>query len=837
MAMSWRLRSVRRRILLLVLVPVLSLFGLFLFTTSVNVRSAINLARARTLNTEAGQPVGLFQTQVDTERTLAVIYVSAPNPAILAKLTAQEPRTMQAVEVLRTHLTSADTQNNASAAEKQAVARLLQDAGSLNQMHKSLNARTVSRAQVFSTYGAIIQDASAVFNQVILQVNDPKIVTQADNLVRSGQSQDALLQENALLLGDFAARKFPATDRRLFTQLVGARRAIYAQSMRDLDPVYRAIYQRDISSQVLSALTATEDKIIATTGSGALPRISPQAWAQAVGAFGLGSAKAGNQAAAVLDTNAANSAKDSNLGIGLTAGAGLLAVILSVIVAVLVGRGLVTELRTVRDSALDVADRQLPDLVDKLASGADADVPHEAPRLPATTTEVSQVADAFARVHRTAVEAAVGQARLREGISDVFRNLARRSQSLLHRQLALIDSMERRAKDPQQLDDLFRIDHLTTRMRRHAESLIILSGHAPGRGWRNPVPLVDVLRAAIAEVEDYTRIKVISATQAALAGPAVGDVIHMIAELAENATIFSPPNTPVIITGDIVGQGFAVEIEDRGLGLSEEKLADINQRLASPPPFDPSGTDQLGLFVAARLAQRHGIKISLRASPYGGTSAIVLIPNSLVVPEGALPPGDAPALEGTALGRGRHAGRDNGDGALSDSLAAPDSADILAGNGHSTAGAPAAASIWGTDSPATDPLAGPATDASGLPRRVRQASLVPQLRDNMPQAAQPEASEPAPGRSPEDTRSALAAIQRGWERGRSLFEPPPGRPPSPVPPVPQAPHPDSGNGQSVPGGPLAGAGDGQGAGVTAGDGSANNDDEPMNEGGRPSEWS
>ncbi len=299
-------------------------------------------------------------------------------------------------------------------------------------------------------------------------------------------------------------------------------------------------------------------------------------------------------------------------------------------------------------------------MVRRLADGQDVDVAAEAPDLPASSDEIGQVRQAFAAVQQTAVEAAVGQARLRQGISDIFRNLARRSQSLLHRQLALLDAMERRAREPEELEDLFRIDHLTTRMRRHAESLIILSGDAPARGWRNPVPFVDVLRAAVAEVEDYTRIKVTATTRAAIAGPAVADVIHMIAELAENAVIFSPPNTPVLISGDVVGRGFAVEIEDRGLGLSEERRAELNRLLENPPPFDLSGSDQLGLFVASQLAKKHNIRISLRSSPYGGTTAIVLIPLNLVVPEGSYEKGTATTAGGTAAIQltGRHAVRE-----------------------------------------------------------------------------------------------------------------------------------------------------------------------------------
>ena len=168
---------------------------------------------------------------------------------------------------------------------------------------------------------------------------------------------------------------------------------------------------------------------------------------------------------------------------------------------------------------------------------------------------------------------------------------------------------------------------------------------------------MDVLRAAVAEVEDYTRIKVTANTRAAITGPAVADVIHMIAELAENAVVFSPPNTPVLISGDVVGRGFAVEIEDRGLGLSEERRAELNDLLENPPPFDLSGSDQLGLFVASQLAKQHNIRISLRGSPYGGTTAIVLIPQHAGRLRGELPAGrDGPGHRVQLTGR--HAARE-----------------------------------------------------------------------------------------------------------------------------------------------------------------------------------
>ncbi|MBO0819105.1 MAG: sensor histidine kinase, partial [Actinobacteria bacterium] len=471
-----------------------------------------------------------------------------------------------------------------------------------------------------------------------------------------------------------------------------------------------------------------------------LPAVSPPGWRRAAGAVTAGFSKAGSQSAGTITTQAGNLAFATNLQLVVTGGIGLLLVLFSIAVAILTARSLVRELNGLRQSALALANEQLPAVVDRLALGQDVDVSAETPDIPASSDEIGQVRDALAAVQQTAIRAAVGQARLRQGMSEVFRNLARRSQSLLHRQLTLLDAMERRARDPEELEDLFRIDHLTTRMRRHAESLIILSGHAPARGWRNPVPLVDVLRAAVAEVEDYTRIRATSPTSASLAGPAVGDVIHMVAELAENATLFSPPNTPVVIHGDIVGKGVAVEIEDRGLGLSDEKLTRINEVLANPPPFDPSGSDQLGLFVAGRLAKRHNIKITLRPSPYGGITAIVLIPQNLVVLEGGHAEDQStPGVTGGALRfEGRHVldwAKPEGETGAGQQPAAPEPADTA---------------------PAAPILAAP-VPASLEPADPAPAAPVP--TDPVPPVtatAWPEATVPA-ARDPADTADLNAA--------------------------------------------------------------------------------
>jgi signal transduction histidine kinase len=623
------------------------------------------------------------------------------------------------------------------------------------------------------------------------------------------------------MAGDFAAQSFPLADRHLMAELAGTRRTFFSSALADLDPSYRAFWIHDVPAPALAALAGLEIKLIDDTAIRRLtPPVSPLAWEQAIGAVAGGQSKASNAASAAIDTYATNAAWGTARGLLITGSLGLLAVIVSIVVAIFTGRSLVRELRQLRESALDLAKNRLPDVVDRLALGQDVDVAAAAPQLPASTDEVRQVKEAFDTVQRTAVEAAVAQARLRQGMSDVFRNLARRSQSLLHRQLTLLDAMERRARDPQELEDLFRIDHLTTRMRRHAESLIILSGHAPARGWRNPVPLVDVMRAAVAEVEDYTRIKATTGTQASLAGPAVGDVIHMIAELAENATMFSPPNTPVTIHGDIVGQGFAVEIEDRGLGLSEDQIVWINKLLENPPPFDPSSSDQLGLFVAGQLAKRHNIKISMRPSPYGGTTAIVLIPRNLVVTEGgahAKDPSITAAPSSAPRLGGRHANRDWETGpsdaetsgpltlvpaagpddwpgfdvpALRDPLDTADLGRSSPGSSGLGSASPGAAGLgpagygavgagldsrgtggYGTGGFGAGGLGGADGDEAGLPRRVRQANLAPQLREStLDEPSTAPATEGFTAPTPEQTRSTMAAIQHGWERGRSVFD-------------------------------------------------------------------
>ena len=339
---------------------------------------------------------------------------------------------------------------------------------------------------------------------------------------------------------------------------------------------------------------------------------------------------------------------------------------------ILLARSVNRRLAGLRRSALTLAQEQLPAVVSRLRRGETVDVAAEAPPLRAGSDEIGQVGEAIDTVRQVAIRSAVEEARVRQGVNDMFRNLARRNQSLLQRQLSVLDGMERRATDPDVLEDLFKMDHLTTRMRRHAEGLIILSGAAPGRSWSAPVKVIDVMRGAVAEVEDYARVTVTTQSRAALAGSAVTDVIHLLAELIENATTLSPPFTQVRVTGENVANGFAIEIEDRGLGMVPQRMQELNERLANPPDINPANTEQLGLFVVGQLARRHGIRVMLRTSPYGGTTAVALLPQTLIVEEGPAAitaGGRAPAAASAGAGGARGA---NGNGAFAGSNGSTD---------------------------------------------------------------------------------------------------------------------------------------------------------------------
>jgi signal transduction histidine kinase len=884
--MGLRHRSIRFRVGILIAVPILSLIALYLFAASFTLGNAIAQAHARTLRDDLGQPVSNFQLQLDKERALAILGVQKPmDNGVLAGFMLQRAATDRALRALQTALTSPQVVHDESAAEKTAIASLVTDASLLATIRGEVIADGASATSILSGYDSIIDAGFPVIDEALEQQTNVPLVTQALDLVNLARVGELASEEGDLLAGDIEAHGFSSADRLAFAQLASQRQALAASTLADLQPEYRSLVTAAMRPGISLALTSLENYTITTPWAGGARPPAPEIVGQPTFGAYISSVLAGASSAGSKLQSVSQHQVDTVFLQLLVAGLlGLIGILASIALALLLGRNLLAQLRDLRTSALRLAYEKLPQVIGRLRDGQPVDLAEYEQPVEPTRNEIQQVKQSFNVVQLAAVQSAVDEAKLRRGVSEVFRNLAGRSLSLLQRQLTLLDGMERHATEPGELENLFRIDHLTTRMRRHAEGLIILSGEAPARAWRQPVQLIDVLRAAVAEVEDYTRIRVLSRTTGSVAGHAVADVIHLIAELAENATVFSPPNTPVHIQGDLVGNGFSIEIEDRGLGISAARLTEINADLADPPQFDPAVSDRLGLFIAGQLAKRHDIKITLQPSVYGGTTAIVLLPTALVaqaeralpsaplaeqiggryaalapapvtpsvpapvtpsVPAPSIPSPPVPApsvpaplrlrpsapaaarqpdagrlvaaengagdpladlITGVPVGPqrgGQHPGEPVPDPAFPLSAArdawpsvpgvSPQSASSAPQDDHAASRPPEFESRPSMGSPRQDKAALPAVVTSlggpedaraaaadpaqlGLPVRVRQASLAPQLRDSA-SGSRAAASTVAPviephpeaaaADSPEAIRDTVNALQRGWRLGRA----------------------------------------------------------------------
>lgn len=837
--MRFRGTTIRRKIVALLLIPLVSLTAIWAFAATLTGRQAWGLFGVEQTVNELGYPVEDSMQALQRERRSAMLYLADPRRSgARATLLTRERETDAVIARLRGN---ARVPGNRERLTPDALRRLdlvVREFGGLQTLRDKVGKGRITRNDVFGAYSALFDPAYA-FLDSLNPINNVAIDKQGRALIQVTRAREAISQEDALVVSGIAAGRMSAAEMRSFTFAVAEQRAYYADNLHLLTSDERALYEAYWAGPAGRALRAAEDAVIAAGASGAPQAADRVSW-QPKATTALADLDRIGVAAGDLHKKRAEPIGMRLVAIAaVTGGLGLIAVVASVIVSIHIGRGLIRDLSRLRTEALEVSGVRLPRVIRRLAAGEEVDVETEAPRLDYPDDEVGQVGRAVSTLQRAAVEAAVRQSELRRGVSAVFVNLARRSQALLHRQLTLLDTMERRTEDPRELADLFRLDHMTTRMRRHAEGLVILSGAAPSRQWRKPVQLMDVVRAAVAEVEDYERVDVRRLPRLAVAGHAVADLTHLIAELVENATVFSPPHTSVQVHGESVAGGFVLEIDDRGLGLTPEAMLEANLRLAETPEFELSDTDRLGLFVVSRLARRQGVRVSLRPSPYGGTTALVLVPASILTEPGEERPASAPdetvtpdeTADGTKAPDERpqprirsmsaateHSFRQWGmvarpDGearehrpqvAGAERTSAPATARdtapkaspspvpgdgptalprrrrtpvLVAENGRPVGeAAPRSTEREPRDEPsATAPQEAQA--GAGLPRRVRQASLAPQLReDSTTQTRTPAAAGSAAAaadedgereRSPEEVRDRMASLQRGWLRGRA----------------------------------------------------------------------
>jgi hypothetical protein len=626
--------QIRSKLIAVLVVPLVALTVLAAIGIGANVARGVQADR---VNDQTAFAVSLSTLvhELQRERDLSAGWVGSGRDAGYGGVVAQRVAVNQALQTFRRDVANLGTDNSGSFQRR--IDTALKQFNQLNDDRQRIEDDPGWTAErTLDLYSGMIAGLFAVELEIGSQTNDRSLIHNIATFVALGRYKEAASQERGLVYAVASASQFAPGEFQRFATSLGAQDTWRSQFDINATDSQRA---RLDELQGNSDVIATNElrnylrNALLTGNAKSKVDLDPREW------FLRTTARIdllrGVENTVAADVSAASKAAQSSA----SRQALLYTIVLALVLWLTVGlslwmaRSMVGPLRTLTRSANEVADQRLPGLVDQLQHTKDPRELDVVPEpVPVTSgDEIGQVSAAFNSVHRVAIRVATEQAALRRSIGDMFLNLARRSQTLIDRQLELIDDLERTEADPDALENLFKLDHLATRMRRNAEDLIVLSGAEPARRWSQPVPLVEVVRAALAEVEDYNRVELLPIDEIGVAGQAVSDVVHLLAELIENATSFSPPGTKVQVAGQQVSNGYVLEIEDRGLGMSDEELVEANERLANPPMVDFALSRMLGLYVVARLAQRYNIKVQLRHSWYGGITALVLLPPTVAV--------------------------------------------------------------------------------------------------------------------------------------------------------------------------------------------------------------
>ncbi|WP_246192804.1 sensor histidine kinase [Kitasatospora atroaurantiaca] len=754
---NWRIRTRLIALLLLPVVVALVLGGLRVESSLQNSKQLAQMTDLADLAKKATALANALQTERDIS--------AGPLTAGGAKQDDEVVNSRKVTDDLsKAFAASADNFDELDLAGGKAL--LLQVRKDLNQLSEARsNAYTnVNNIQATITnYDVIIKDLLGITQDIAIASNSTELVKVTRALHQFSLAKENTSMQRALISAALARPDGP--DLSASDETFGIRlQTSEDNALTNFTAIYgdneaKALRSNLSFNQVIADADRYTKAVLNPNGIKQAENRSYKDWYDSATSKITAEQKIENSLLEVLDGKAGQLQSDADTQALVNGALIALVLIVAIAGAALVARSMVRSLTRLQTAAEDVAERRLPELV-KTLSESD---PHEvdvtvAPVGVDSADEIGHVAHAFDMVHREAVRLAAEQALLRGNINSMFTNLSRRSQGLIQRQLSLISELESREADPDQLASLFKLDHLATRMRRNGENLLVLAGEDPGRRWTRPVPLVDVLRAAASEVEQYERIELAAVPSAEVAGRVVNDLVHLLAELLENATSFSSPQTRVRVTGHALPDGrVLVEIHDTGIGLSPDDLADINERLANPPVVDVSVSRRMGLFVVGRLSLRHGIRIQLRPSDSGGTTALVMLPvdvtNSADRRSNARP-GSAPGKPQRGVGpTPRQQGR-------------PSAADALAGRSAAALG----------------------QGGAGAPTGRPQLPQSPQ--GGAPQGGRPGA--PAPAGAPTGSLPTR-------EVGQALRETPPGQPPRRTP-----------GASGAPGGPGAPLGPGGG---------------------------
>jgi signal transduction histidine kinase len=645
---NWRLRTKLLAVLLIPTVCALVLGGLRVRSDLQAATELNNLANQIRLETAVADLV----QQLQRERDLSVSYVASNKKVDRVVLERQLRRVNDTSEAFSNKIAELSADLNPAAVERFQVA--FQQLNRLNSLRNSVRDTQYPAEAVQRTYSESIETLINLGEQTLSDINDPELVRLhlTTNAIARIKEEESL--KRAILLDVFQRKAFTPSQLRALQAADAELQAARNDFRKSATPDQAKIYDDTVTGLIVDTANDMQESAINQQARNKdFTQLTSEKWDIAATLTVNLTRDVENLLIEQLQNRTDQIAGQTRTQAYLASALVLAFLALALLMALFVARSILNPLRTLRRTALDVADHGLPDAVERILADPNPEeaAKHDVEPVPVhTREEVGQVARAFDAVHGEAVRLAAQQALLRDNVNAMFVNLSRRSQALVERQLNLIDRLEQDEQDPDQLASLFELDHLATRMRRNSENLLVLSGTDLSRRLTRPVPAAEVLGAAVSEVEQYARVQVGQTPDLTVQGRAVNDLVHLIAELLDNATAFSDPVTKVTVRTAKTRKGeLAIEIQDRGVGMGDQEIIDANDRLADPPDVDVAVSRRMGLYVVARLAKRHDIKVRLRGNEdiEGGTTALVIVPETLIAFPGQAPVSTPPSGSGS----------------------------------------------------------------------------------------------------------------------------------------------------------------------------------------------
>ncbi|MGW5266969.1 sensor histidine kinase [Microbispora sp. NPDC004025] len=660
---NWRVRT--RLVALIVLPTVVAVLLGGLRVTS-SIASAAEYQRVRDAVELVGS-IGMLLHEIQLERDLAVEYVAGGRrDGDLLTLVKNQHEAVDAAaqKVSARAETSGDALGGLG---REDLSRALARLADLTAFRKIVLDTQLPPLRGIEKYRLVTDDLLKLYDAAGQGVPDEGLYASIKALGALARAKEAVSEQRALLAAGLVRQRLDQAELDAFTGAVAREQSELAAFTAVATTDERQLYNDTVTDQKVDRARFFIDRALYLVRSGQSIRnlsgrgTDADLWFDAISEqANLMRDVTDGLTRSIVSRSAALQSSDRNVAV-LSISMVVVVLLLVLLITAVMARSLVRPLRRLRSEALEVAGHRLPTLVQRLreSEGGAAGQAEVQPIGVVSADEIGEVARAFDEVHREAIRLAGDEARLRSNVNAMFVNLSRRTQTLVERQITLIDGLEQGEQDEQRLGDLFKLDHLATRMRRNSENLLVLAGQEPARRWSRPVEITDVIRASLSEVEGYERVVLNFPGDVSIVGQAVNDVIHLLAELVENALSFSPRDTRVVVSGNrIDGGGVMVSITDSGIGMTPEEIGQANWRLANPPVVDVSVSRRMGLFVVGRLALRNGIRVQLRPHDGGGLTAMVLLPESIIShpayqPEsyqGAFAPAWSPrqAVQGTA---------------------------------------------------------------------------------------------------------------------------------------------------------------------------------------------